>query len=42
MTHTAIETTQIEISDSTIELSETQVNYVNRGIGKGLAVFLLR
>jgi hypothetical protein len=40
MTHTAVETTQIEISDSTIELSQGQVNHVNhvnRGIAKGLA-----
>lgn len=37
MTQTAIETTEIEITDSTIELSDTQVQYVNQGIAKGLA-----
>lgn len=34
---TEIETTEIEISDNTVELSDTQVAYVNRGIAKGLA-----
>ena len=37
MTHTAIETTEIEITDSVIELSDTQAQYVNHGIAKGLA-----
>ena len=37
MTHTAVETTEIEITDNTVELSETQVAYVNNGIAKGLA-----
>jgi hypothetical protein len=37
MTHTAIETTEIEITDGIIELSNTQAHYVNHGIAKGLA-----
>ena len=37
MVHTAIETTEIEITDRTIELSDTQAQYVNHGIAKGLA-----
>ena len=37
MTHTAIATTEIEITDSTVELSDVQSQYINHGIAKGLA-----
>jgi predicted transcriptional regulator len=37
MTTTTVETTEIEITDSTIELSETQTQYINHGIAKGFA-----
>ena len=37
MAPTVIESTEIEMTDTTIELSETQVRHVNRGIEQGLA-----
>lgn len=37
MTSTAVKTTDIEINDSTVDLSYTQKAYVDNGIAKGLA-----
>ena len=37
MASTAVKTTDIEITDSTVHLSDTQKAYVDNGIAKGLA-----
>ncbi len=37
MTQAAVKTTEIEITNSTINFSPTQTQYINQGIAKGLA-----